>query len=153
MFCQFLLYSKVTQLYNIDILFLTLSSIMFHHNWLDIVSCAIQQDFIAYPLQMQAFAPTNRKLPVHPTLTQLWLQGSPVPPRHHENQKLESLQNPGSCPAPCPFPSQLPPLSRLHCFFFLWLRCLQVTFFCFSLCCWLNMTDLEVWGVTQPQFE
>ena len=35
------------------ILFLTLSSIMFHHKWLDIVPCAIQQDLIAYLLQMQ----------------------------------------------------------------------------------------------------
>ena len=50
MFYQFLLYSKVTQLY---ILFVTLSSIMFHHKWLGIVPCAIQQDLIAYPLQMQ----------------------------------------------------------------------------------------------------
>ena len=63
-FCQFLLYSKVTQLYiyiyvcvfcvaspakhlrkyifffsHTHILFLTLSSIMFHRNWLDIVPC------------------------------------------------------------------------------------------------------------------
>ena len=37
----------------IYILFLTLSSIMFHHKWLDIVPCAVQQDLIAYPLQMQ----------------------------------------------------------------------------------------------------
>ena len=31
------------------------------------VPCAIQQDLIAYPLQMQQFASTNPKLPVHPT--------------------------------------------------------------------------------------
>ena len=30
-------------------LFLMLSFIMFHHRWLDIVPCAIQQDFIVYP--------------------------------------------------------------------------------------------------------
>ena len=48
------------------ILFLTLSSIMFHHKWLDIVLCAVQQDLIAYPLRMQLFASTNPKLPVHP---------------------------------------------------------------------------------------
>ena len=30
--------------------------------WPDIVSCTIQQDFIAYPLQMQEFASTNPKL-------------------------------------------------------------------------------------------
>ena len=61
MFCQFLLYSKVTQFYiyvcmyinYIYSFFLILSSIMFQHKWLDIVSCAIQQEFIAYPLQMQ----------------------------------------------------------------------------------------------------
>ena len=35
------------------ILFLTLSSIMFYHKWLDIIPCAIQQDVLAYPLQMQ----------------------------------------------------------------------------------------------------
>ena len=43
--CQFLLCSKVTQSY-IYILFLTLSSIMFHHKWLDIVPYAMQQDLI-----------------------------------------------------------------------------------------------------------
>ena len=32
---------------------LILLSIMFHHKWLDRVPCAIQQDFIAYLLQMQ----------------------------------------------------------------------------------------------------
>ena len=52
-FCQSLLYSKVTQshiyIYTyiyihmtyIYILFLTLSSIMFHHYWLDTVPCAV----------------------------------------------------------------------------------------------------------------
>ena len=57
---SFLLYSKVTQsqicmcvCVYIYILFLTLSSIMLHHKQLDIVPCAIQQDLIAYPPQMQ----------------------------------------------------------------------------------------------------
>ena len=45
----------------IYILFFTLSSIMFHHKWLDMVPCAIQQNPIAYPLQMQWFASTNTK--------------------------------------------------------------------------------------------
>ena len=56
-FCQFLLYSKMTQSY-----------IYIHslYKWLDTVSWAIQQDLIAYPLQMQQFA-SNPKLPVHPT--------------------------------------------------------------------------------------
>ena len=35
------------------ILSLTLSSIMLHHKWLDIVPSAMQRDLIAYPLQMQ----------------------------------------------------------------------------------------------------
>ena len=35
------------------ILFLTLFSIMFYHKWLDIILCVVQQDLIAYPLQMQ----------------------------------------------------------------------------------------------------
>ena len=33
----------------IYVLFLTFSSIMFHHKWLGIVPCAIQQGLIAYP--------------------------------------------------------------------------------------------------------
>ena len=44
---------------------------MFNHKWLDVVSCSIQQDLIAFPLQMQYFAFTNPKLPVHPTTPQL----------------------------------------------------------------------------------
>ena len=65
MFCQLLLYSKVTQSY---IHFLTLSSIMFHHKWLDIVPCAVQQDLIAYlcfsfpkPLNMHKPLPLHNK--------------------------------------------------------------------------------------------
>ena len=63
---NFLMYSKVIES-NICIyfLFLTLSSIMFHHKWL--VPCAIQQDLIDPPLQMQEFASINPTLPVHPT--------------------------------------------------------------------------------------
>ena len=45
-------------------LFSTLSSITFHYKGLDRVSYAVQQDLIAYPLQMQQF---TSKLPVHPT--------------------------------------------------------------------------------------
>ena len=49
-FCQFLLYSQATQSHIRKYsLFPTLSSIMFHHKWLDTVSWAIQQDLIAYP--------------------------------------------------------------------------------------------------------
>ena len=42
---NFLLYSKVTQPHiHIYILFLTLSSTMLHHKWLDIVPSAVQQE-------------------------------------------------------------------------------------------------------------
>ena len=52
-FYPFLLYSKVTQSHTYIHSFFPLSSIMFHYKWLDIVPCAIRQDLIAYPLQMQ----------------------------------------------------------------------------------------------------
>ena len=38
---------------HVYILFLTLSSIKFHHKWLETFPCAIQKDLIVYPLQMQ----------------------------------------------------------------------------------------------------
>ena len=38
---------------SIYILFFTLSSIMFHHKWPNIVPCALQQNLIAYPFQIQ----------------------------------------------------------------------------------------------------
>ena len=51
---NFLLYSKVTQSQiDVYIIFLTLSSLMPHRKWLDIVSCALQQDLIAYAFQRQ----------------------------------------------------------------------------------------------------
>ena len=46
-------YSLFTVFCQIYILFLTLSSIMLHHEWLDIVLSAIQQDLIAYSFQME----------------------------------------------------------------------------------------------------
>ena len=49
MCCEFLLYGTVTQLHIYVILFLILSSIMFHHMQSDIALCAIQQDLIASP--------------------------------------------------------------------------------------------------------
>ena len=67
-FCQFLQQSDQLYIYiyiynmiythththtHTHILFLTLSAIMFHHKWLDIVPCAKEQDLIAYPLQTQ----------------------------------------------------------------------------------------------------
>ena len=69
MFSQSLLYIKVTCLSYIYVqfLFLTLTSITFHHEWLDIVFCAIQQDLIAYPLQMWKFVSIDPRLPIHPT--------------------------------------------------------------------------------------
>ena len=66
MFCQFLLYSKVTQSY-IHIHFFSL--IILHHvpSQVIIVPCAIQQDLIAHAPQMQEFVSTKLRLPVHPT--------------------------------------------------------------------------------------
>ena len=67
-------YSKKTPSYIhiyiyicIYILFLTLSSIMLHHTWLDIVPSAIQQDLITYPFQRQWFASINPRFPILPT--------------------------------------------------------------------------------------
>ena len=37
---------------------------MFYNKWLDIVSCAIQQDLIVYPLRMQYFVSANPKLDI-----------------------------------------------------------------------------------------
>ena len=56
--CQFMLYSKMTHTYicvyiYIIYIFFTLSSIIFHHKWLDIAPCAIQWDLSVYSLQMQ----------------------------------------------------------------------------------------------------
>ena len=64
-------YSKVTESYiytyiYTHILFLTLSSIVFHRKWLDTVSCAIQQDLIAYPLRMQSITPTSQSITLSP---------------------------------------------------------------------------------------
>ena len=39
---------------------------MFHHKWLDIFPCALQQGLIAYPLQTQWSASLKPRLPVHP---------------------------------------------------------------------------------------
>ena len=46
--CPFLLYSILTWSYK-DILFLTVSSILFYPKWLDGVPCAVLQDLIADP--------------------------------------------------------------------------------------------------------
>ena len=70
MFCQFLLYSKLTQSYiYTDILFLTLSSIVFHRKWLDIVPCATQQDDVYFefylPASLMSFFPVALLGPLH----------------------------------------------------------------------------------------
>ena len=66
--CQFSPDSKVTQSYkHIYTPFLTLSSIILHHKWLDMVPCAMEQDLIAYPFQRQYSASINPRLTVHPT--------------------------------------------------------------------------------------
>ena len=64
-FCQFLLYSKMTQSHiHIYILFLTLSSIMLHHKWLDIVPCAIQQDIIVTWNTWYLLTPDSQSIPL-----------------------------------------------------------------------------------------
>ena len=67
MFCQF---STIQQgdprCTCIHSFFLPLSSIMFHHKWLDIVPSTIQQDLIAYLFQRQWFSSINTKFPIHP---------------------------------------------------------------------------------------
>ena len=66
-FCQFLLYSKVTQLY---IYIYSFSHITFYHVPSQMTrhsSLCCTEDLIAYPLQMQYFASINPKLPVYPT--------------------------------------------------------------------------------------
>ena len=74
---NFLLYRKVTQSHTHRyILFLTLSSIVCHHKWLDIVPSAMQRDLIAYPFQRQSFASANPRFPVHPS-------PSPAPVAHN----------------------------------------------------------------------
>ena len=48
-------------------LYILFSHIILHHNWLDLVPCVLQQDLIAYLLQMQQFVSINPRLPVRPT--------------------------------------------------------------------------------------
>ena len=70
MVCQFLLYITATQSYiyiYILFLFLILSSIMFYCKRLDTVTCAVQQDLLVHPPQMQSFASTTPKFPGHPS--------------------------------------------------------------------------------------
>ena len=94
-----LLCSKVTQLYNIYILFLIFSSTMFYHNWFDVVLCATQQDLIAY----------SKCNSLHPPIPNLqnedfscfWTQkasGSPAlhPPSISAGLTLSSLIIPGA---------------------------------------------------------
>ena len=73
MFCQFLLYIKVTQFYiYVYIPFLTLSSIMFHHKWLGIVPYAITEGSGSHCLSTPN-ASTDPKLPVHPNPSPFYL--------------------------------------------------------------------------------
>ena len=65
-FCHTAKCPSYTHMY---ILFLTLYSIMFHHEHLGIVPCATWQELIAYPFQVQQYMSANPKLPGHPTLT------------------------------------------------------------------------------------
>ena len=66
--CQFLLYSKGTQSrIHRYILFLTLSSIIFHHKWLDIVPWAVQQDLIHSRYNsLHLLIPNSQSIPLLP---------------------------------------------------------------------------------------
>ena len=68
MLCQFLLYSKVNQLYvYIYPLFFGFPSHLGHHRVLSGVSCAIQQVLISYLFYTQQCMYVSPNLPVHPT--------------------------------------------------------------------------------------
>ena len=74
MFCQFLLYSKVTQSHthtHTHALFFSYSLPSWSILRLDRGPCAGQQDVMAYLLSASQFASTNPKLPVHPTPSSL----------------------------------------------------------------------------------
>ena len=72
MFCQFLLYSKMNHLYIYTHTHTRLfSHIIFQHVPSQVTryssTLAIQQDLIAYALEMKQFLSTNPKLLVHPS--------------------------------------------------------------------------------------
>ena len=68
MSCQFLLYSKVNQLYIYTYpLFFRLSSHLGHHRALSRVPCAVQQPLISSLVYTQQSIHVNLSLPVHPT--------------------------------------------------------------------------------------
>ena len=68
MLCQFLLYSKVNQLYvYIYLLFFVLPSHLDHHRALSRVPCAMQQALTSYLLYTQKCIYVNTNLPIHPT--------------------------------------------------------------------------------------
>ena len=68
LYCQFLMYSKVSQSY---LYVHSFSHIILHHVTSQVIRyifpCAIQQYLIAHPFQMQEFSSTNPILPIHPT--------------------------------------------------------------------------------------
>ena len=69
-FCQFLLYSKVTKSH---IYIHSFSHIILHHLPLQVIRytapCAIQQNSIACLLHMQQFSSTKPRFPIHSTLS------------------------------------------------------------------------------------
>ena len=73
MFCQFLLYSKVNQLYvYIYPLFFGFPSHLGHHRALSRAPCALQQVLISYLFYTQQCIYVNPSLPVHPTPPPPW---------------------------------------------------------------------------------
>ena len=66
MLCQFLLYSKMNQLY-IYLLFFRFYSHMGHFGDLSRVPCAIQQVFIKHLFYVQQYVYVNPNLPIYPS--------------------------------------------------------------------------------------
>ena len=79
MLCEFLLYSKVIQLYiYIYTFFFIFFSIMIYLRIFNIVPCAVQEDLVVYPSYIYSFASANPTLPLHPSPT-------PIPIGNHKS--------------------------------------------------------------------
>ena len=65
------LYSKVTYTHTHTHAFSHIILHMFHHKWLYIIPCAIQQDLIAYPISLHLITPISQSI---------YSQSIPLPP-------------------------------------------------------------------------
>ena len=84
---QFLLYSKVNQLYIYQ-LFLRFYSHIGHQRVLGGVPCAIQQVLICYPFYIQQCISVNPNLPIYPSLPPFPLGEHSVPNQFCPQEKL-----------------------------------------------------------------